>query len=135
MHWSVASDFLASYYPELDQTSPAQLLELIQAEDKFSASIPVFTYRGADNIEKHCEVPGWPNVTHDGELMHENMFSTDRSQVVELAKTDAKTKVEMHKQVLDRLEADVARLRDKLEQAKADLATLEEDSATQAGTA
>ncbi|EMN3633081.1 hypothetical protein R3Q56_004186 [Pseudomonas aeruginosa] len=67
--------------------------------------------------------------------MHENMFSTDRSQVVEWAKTDAKTKVEMHKQVLDRLEADMARLRDKLEQAKADLATLEADSATQAGTA
>lgn len=80
------SNFLELAYPHLLTAAPEEIAALIAEPDEFTAAIPVFTYRDADIIEKVCETPGWPNVTHDGELMYENTFSTDKAQVVAWAK-------------------------------------------------
>lgn len=69
--------------------NPAQLRQLIDKPDSFANSITVYTYDYDGNIiEKLCEEPGWPNVTHDGRMMYENTFSTDRDQVVAWAKRE-----------------------------------------------
>lgn len=66
---------------------PATLRRLIDTPDTFAVSVTVYTYDYDGNIiEKQCEDPGWPSVTHDGDMMYENTFSTDRNQVVEWAK-------------------------------------------------
>lgn len=51
-----------------------KLLELVRQEDSFERSIPVWTYDGSEIIEKHCEELGFPNVTHDGWVMYDNMY-------------------------------------------------------------
>lgn len=79
------NDDLVRYHQEMLE-DPSKLRDLASAEDTFSTSIPVFTYRGAEIIEKQCEELGWPNITHDGAIMYEGMFSTDRGTVVEWAK-------------------------------------------------
>lgn len=58
------------------------LKSLIQQQDVFERSLPVWTYDGGDIIEKQCEQYGYPNVTHDGQMMYNNMFSSDRNEVV-----------------------------------------------------
>lgn len=78
---------LLRYQREMD-ADPTQLRQLVTTPDSFNASIPVFTYADGEIIEKQCETPGYPNATHDGCLMYENTFSTDRQQVVEWAKHD-----------------------------------------------
>jgi len=88
------NDDLARYYKEMME-DPALLAALIESPDTFKASIPVYTYKGGEIIEKFCEEPGWPNVTHDGCMMYENSFSTDRAQVVKWAKLNAQAGVEM----------------------------------------
>lgn len=88
-HW-----FLDARYPALKAANPAVVLEAINAVDEFSASIPVFTYHEGEIIEKQCEQLGWPNVTHDGCLMYDNTFSTDRNQVVVWAIRDMKARCE-----------------------------------------
>jgi hypothetical protein len=62
------------------------LKRLIETPDTFERSLPVYTYDGAGNIiEKQCEEHGWPNVTHDGDVMYDNTYSADRDKVVRFA--------------------------------------------------
>jgi hypothetical protein len=80
---------LRRYEQEMD-SDPAKLKELIESPDTFAKSTTVYTYRDADIIEKQCEELGWPNVTHDGEMMYANRFSTDRSLVIHWALENAR---------------------------------------------
>lgn len=77
-----------------------KLSDLVQQPDEFERSIPVFTYDGGKIIEKQCENLGWPNVTHDGEIMYDNTHSADRGKVVEWAKKNAEAWI---KNVLERI--------------------------------
>jgi hypothetical protein len=94
-----SNEDLWRYQKEMD-ADMGKLFELVVNPDTFEQSVTVWTYNGGEIIEKKCEEPGWPNVTHDGELMHENTFSTDRAKVVGWAKRDAKLGVEMFRERL-----------------------------------
>lgn len=82
------NDDLARYHAEMS-ADPAKLRELYHAPDTFSASLPVYTYQGAEIIEKQCEAYDWPNVTHDGCIQYENSYSKDKDQVIAWAKRNA----------------------------------------------
>jgi hypothetical protein len=71
-------------YEEL-VSDPVKLRELINMKDVFERSIRVFSYNEAEITEHFCENLGYPNATHEGLLMYENRFSTDRSKVIEWA--------------------------------------------------
>ena len=79
---------LIRYQKEFDD-DPAMLKKLIKQTDAFIKSITVYTYDGAEILEKQCEELGWPNVTHDGEIMYENTHSANREEVVKWAHRDA----------------------------------------------
>jgi hypothetical protein len=79
---------LARYQREIN-SDPRVLQRLAETPDVFSASITVYTYGDGQVIEKQCETPGWPNVTHDGLMMYDNTFSTDKESVVDWAKEEA----------------------------------------------
>ncbi len=79
---------LRRYMEEFD-AHPDVLARLVAAKDEFTKSIRVFTYEGGEIIEKECEALGWPNVTHDGELMYDNTFSQDRADIVKAALANA----------------------------------------------
>ena len=83
-----ANEDLARYQKEM-LADIAKLKELIDTPDVFERSIAIWTYNEGDIIEKQCETPEWPNVTHDGQMIYENTFSVDRSEVVEWAKENA----------------------------------------------
>lgn len=67
-----------------------------------------------------CEEAGWPNVTHDGQMMYENTFSTDRAEVVRWAYNNAVAGVEWRTR-------SVNEAREKLAMAEADLERLRAD--------
>lgn len=50
-----------------------QIKNAITVTDTFTASIPVYSYEDGTIIEKLCEKPGSPNLTHDGDLMYDNL--------------------------------------------------------------
>ncbi len=87
---------LERYETEMD-ADPAKLKELIESEDTFDKSITIYTHEDGIILEKLCEKPIWPNVTHDGCLIYKNTFSTDKSRVVKWAKEDAGAGVELYK--------------------------------------
>jgi hypothetical protein len=103
--------FLKEKYPALLVAAPEELVRLIAEPDTFSGSIPVYTYEGAEIIEKMCEVPGWPNVTHDGSMMYDNTFSTDKAVVVEWAKRNAACATEGTRRRIDDVEQELTRLK------------------------
>lgn len=104
---------LQRYQREMD-ADPLTLQRLVATPDAFAAAVPVYTYEGADILEKVCEQPGWPNVTHDGALMYENTFSTDKAQVIAWAKRNAASGVRMYEQHIAEEEAKLQKLRGQL---------------------
>lgn len=92
------------------EAGPETLRQLVQSPDSFAAAVTVYTYCGGDIIEKQCETSGWPNVTHDGEMMYENTFSTDKDQVVVWAKENAEKELAERQDHLASREANRAKL-------------------------
>src|SRR5688572_11028530 len=72
---------LARYQAEMDHDM-GKLWELVNNPDTFEKSLPVFTYRGGEIIEKKCEAYGWPNQIHDGQMQYDNTHSRDKLKVV-----------------------------------------------------
>lgn len=105
---SVFSDFLNRTYPALESASQSQILELIRRPDQFSASIPVYTFKDGEIIACLCEQLDYPNVTHDGQMMYENQFSTDRETVIGWAKRDLESWHSMLADHIKKLENDLA---------------------------
>lgn len=122
---SVNAD-LARYQREFD-ADPAMLARLIQAPDTFTASIPVYTYKGGRILEKLCEELGWPNVTHDGLEMYENTFSANKNQAVAWAKQNADLGILAQRRNLKELEAKLEDYRGRLAAEIADRERLEAD--------
>jgi hypothetical protein len=117
--------FLEKYYPKLKEATPEQILETFSTPDQFSASIPVYTYDGAEIIQKLCEAPDYPNVTHDGCMMYENTYSVDKAKVIEWAKRNAQAESEFH---LDRIKnalKEIEKHRVELKACRSDLQSLE----------
>lgn len=88
-----SNDDLMRYQKEFHD-DPETLKRLVREPDTFQTSIPVYTYMGGEIIEKQCEAPGWPNVTHDGEMMFDNTHSPVKAQVVKWAKENAALRYE-----------------------------------------
>lgn len=108
------SEELIRIQDEMD-ADPAKLLELIQAEDQFDKSVPVYTFDGCEILEKYCEFPGWPRVTHEGELMYPNLYSTDKDKVITWAKRNAERGVEAYSRMLEEARKKVDALESELE--------------------
>ncbi len=117
-------DLLDRYQREME-ADPEKLRNLIETPDSFERSIAVYTYDYSGNIvEKQCEAPDWPNVTHDGCLMYSNTFSTDRAQVVEWAKSEMAASVDNWRRRVAEIECDLAQARRRLAQSEAAAAKL-----------
>lgn len=121
------SNFLKDACPLLHEASAEEVLRVLNIPDTFSASIAVFTYDGGEIIEKQCEVTGWPNVTHDGCLMYENTYDTDKQKIVLRAKRNAQLGVKYGGEAVAEAEKDLARKKSQLTEAEEELAKLERD--------
>ena len=108
------SGFLARQYPRLHAASKDSLVEILAAPDTFSASVTVYTFDDGQIIQKLCENSGWPNVTHDGDIMYENRYSTDKAQVVAWAKSDIALAVSSTQERIEQAEHRLRELRDQL---------------------
>ncbi|MGZ8220078.1 MAG: hypothetical protein ACXWT0_00370 [Methylobacter sp.] len=121
---SGGNDDLLRYQREID-ADPRALIKLIQSPDAFTDSVLVYTYNGGDIIEKQCETPGWPNVTHDGDMMYDNAFSTDKAIVIEWAKVSAKCAIKNTKSRIIELKKQLDKLHDNLSIYQVNLEKLE----------
>ena len=64
---------LRSLFDELSSDKD-KLTAAVSAKDVFSASIAVYCCADGQLITDYCERHGWPNCTHDGTLMYENVY-------------------------------------------------------------
>ena len=104
---------------------PEKLIELIQTDDHFDKSIPVYTFEGCEILEKFCEFPGWPRVTHEGELMYPNLYSTDKEKVILWAKRNAERGVETYTRLVDEARKKADALATELETQQRNQSTLQ----------
>ncbi len=109
------NDKLSRYQAEM-KADPDKLRDLVLSEDKFSSSIPVYTYDGATIVQKFCEELGWPNVTHDGAMMYDNTFFADREAAVEAAKRNCEAAILLRTSEIAGLRSSIASSSDRLDE-------------------
>lgn len=129
-----ANEELRRYQQEFD-ADPATLRRLIETPDTFTAGITVYTYDGGDILERQCELPGWPNVTHDGEMMYDNRFSPDKATVVDWAKHSADLEIKYGEEAVAEAERRLADRCARLNIEKANRAKLEAEYPSSVGSA
>ena len=105
---------LLKEYPLLNDASPEDVLNALNAEDVFSGSVKVYSHEPGKIVEHVCEVPGWPNVTHAGELMYQYRFSTDKSLVISWAKQDAQRRCQNGREAIEQLQEKIIAIQGRL---------------------
>lgn len=85
--WHVEGTPLEAVVAQM-RANPEQVQALIAKPDTFATSIPVYTWENATIVQRFCEEPGWPNVTHDGHLMYENTYTLSEAQARGWARDD-----------------------------------------------
>ncbi len=120
------NDDLTRYYAEMT-ADKAKLLELLNTPDTFEKCVTVYTYAGATILEKQCEEPGWPNVTHDGEMMYDNSHHTDKAKVVAWAKGNTDASIAAVTERLEEQRREIADREAYLAERKSNRAKLEAD--------
>jgi hypothetical protein len=118
--------FLSETYPDLLKAPPEEIINLLEKQDTFTQSIAVYTYDGGNIIEKQCETPGWPNVTHDGFVMYDNTFSTNKEEVVLWAKRNTSLAIKHTLERIQEKEENLRTLRVQLDEYKSDQLKLDE---------
>lgn len=103
---------------------PEKAKRLLQATDTFERSIPVYTYDGAEILEKFCEEIGYPNVTHDGLMMYDNAFSTDRNEIIQWALGSARASASGVRECIAEVEQDLYKLKSLQEKRDQEVAIL-----------
>lgn len=112
-HWSRGD--LARYQEEID-ADPDLFAKLLAQPDAFGALTAVYTWEDGAVIERACEETGWPNVTTDGHLMHDNRYTTDPREALERGRRDAAAAVETYARIVAEAEAELDSRRGMLSQ-------------------
>lgn len=123
---SSINEDLFRYQQEMD-VDPDKLRELVTSIDKFEKAIPVYTYDGGQIIEKLCEETQWPNVAHDGSMMYENLFSTDKKKVIAWAKHNADLGIKYAQEHISEAEKRLEECRSQLYKSREERNKLEAD--------
>jgi hypothetical protein len=107
------------------RADPEKLLELELSKDIFLQSLPVYTFEGSRVIREYCEEYGWPNTTHSGKLMYDNLYFKTWAEALDAAKKDAAAKVKFLSQIVEEEFARLSRTRQELEEARTSQRKLE----------
>lgn len=117
-----ANEELLQYQQKMD-ADPEMLRSLVAGEDSFECDITVYGYKNGELIESACESLGWPNLTHDGILMYDNVFSDDFEVVRQWAiqentslRKHAVRKISEYKEEIAELDALIAKTNEMLMQ-------------------
>jgi hypothetical protein len=121
-HYMGDGDF--SRYEREMRADPETLRRLIETPDQFEKSITVYTFKGDQILEKQAEACGFPHVTHDGVLMSDNEFSTDKKTVITWAKSSAASSVVGRKGLIEHFEKELQTAREGLIDAQNKLTSL-----------
>lgn len=102
-----------------------RFVSLFEAEDSFEQSLPVYTWNDKGEIvEELCEEYGYPNVTHAGNILYENVYFADRNTAVRRALRSLKYRVESADENQEQAERELEKRRQYAQDAHAALATL-----------
>jgi hypothetical protein len=120
-------DLLSRYQREIE-ANPNLVAQLLRDPDTFDRDVEIFTYTDSGEIlTKRCEIPAWPNVTHDGEMIFANTFSTDKATVVGWAKRNADLAIESARESLVEAETTLGKRQARLAETLASRQKLESD--------
>ena len=102
--------FLLKSYPKLLDATQDNIKSVIDAEDHFAQSLPVWRVEQHGVSQFQCESYGWPNVTHDGQLMYENEFFDSESGAITEFLNSAQSFIRFSDEQVHRLSAEMNQL-------------------------
>lgn len=100
--------FLSKHYPLLANAPLQDIISSLEATDTFNADIPVYTFDHQGRIIRDfCETPGWPNLTHSGQLMHDNRYFSTPEEALIKARDELTCAIENRQSAINDLEQDL----------------------------
>lgn len=118
------TEILQQKFPLLFQASNEDRLTIIKTQDKFEQSIPVYSFKNGRIIESFCEMLGFPNTTHDGQIMYENTHHTNKEDAIEYARKNLASRIENLNDSLTEMENQLTIKKNKMMDAEKLLAEL-----------
>ena len=114
----IISGFLQEYYPKILEVSEDKILDLINKEDSFENSLTVYTFKDDQIIEKKADKYGYPNITHDGELMYDNTFFKTYDEALNKAISEMEAGIDILTRTVEDKEKSLKESKDWLEKEK-----------------
>ena len=108
------------------RAEPEKLKELAFSEDTFSVNLPVYSVEDGRIVCDFCEKQGWPNTTHRGKLMYENVFFKTQAEALAAGKKYAEGDVKSWVHALETAQARVLEVSAGLEKARANQRALDD---------
>lgn len=105
------TDFLSKYYPKIIESTKEERLAAIRVIDSFKSNIPVYTFSGGAIIQRLAESVGYPNVTHDGHLMHDNTYFKTKTEAIDAAISDNSSWLEYNLRSIGEKKAELAMIK------------------------
>lgn len=80
---ALKSEGLTAIWDKLEELiKSGEIKYYIDGCDELKNPIPIYSIRDGNLIIKYTEELGWPNITHDGELMYENSFFKTKEEAI-----------------------------------------------------
>lgn len=118
------NDDLVGYWLDIHEDID-RFWKIAESPDTFAKSLPVYTFEGGNVVECQCEEYGWPNVTHDGRMMYENMFFERREDARQAAIRSATSSLNNLAYMIGEAEKQLHDLAQRKAKRESDLARLE----------
>lgn len=89
-----SNEYLPKYNEALLRDQENGILrKLIDKEDVFDKSLPVYTINDYHVVKEYCEEYGWPNVTHAGNMMYDNTYFRTKEEAYRYLLRDTSSRV------------------------------------------
>jgi hypothetical protein len=76
-----------------DIINSGDILNIINGNDSIENMFPVYSVKNGKLIEQYTDIFGWPNSTHDGELMYENSHFLAKEEALDCGIKEIKRRI------------------------------------------
>lgn len=101
-----------------------QFVEYISGFDEISNPLPVFCFRHDALIKEFTDQYGWPNITVEGVLMHDNEYFTTAAAAIDNYRANTQARIEMERERVGSLEEEISERKSLLAKLESCLANL-----------
>ena len=93
-----------------------EINEIINGNDEIENPLTVWTYENGEIVETYTYAYGYPNTTHDGKLMHDNVYFKTKEEAIEEAISEHSYQISFYERRIKEIEDELSKFKNKLDE-------------------